>query len=116
MFFKNLIQIDKFRQCYNDALTYAENRTLLQGKCVPTGGHQSLEVLSDQFKRILKEYLLSNDRDVVFSRVQELKVPHFNHEFVYQVSFFIFLSKFIKPVKYLYNLKWEKLFKLFLVT
>lgn len=69
-------------------MTFAENRTLLQGKCLPAGGHQSLAVLSEQFKLILREYLDSNDKSIVFSRVLELKVPHYNHEFVYQVRFF----------------------------
>lgn len=76
------------KRCYNDALTFADNRTLLRGKCVPAGGHQSLEVLSAQFKMILKEFLLSNDKDIVCTRVNELKVPHFNHDFVYQAGIF----------------------------
>ncbi|KAI1724586.1 MA3 domain-containing protein [Ditylenchus destructor] len=74
------------KQCYEDALTFSGNRVLLQGKCVPSGGHQSLDVLSAQFKMILKEFIHSNDKEIVSIRVKELKVPHFNHEFVYQAG------------------------------
>lgn len=95
LFYKNIFNIFYYlRRCYNDALTFADNRTLLRGKCVPAGGHQSLEVLSAQFKMILKEFLLSNDKDIVCTRVNELKVPHFNHDFVYQVIFFNLKIKF----------------------
>jgi hypothetical protein len=32
----------------------------------------------------LKEYLQSNDKEAAEQRLADLKVPHFNHEFVYQ--------------------------------
>jgi hypothetical protein len=32
----------------------------------------------------LKEYLQSNDKEAAEQRLANLKVPHFNHEFVYQ--------------------------------
>jgi programmed cell death protein 4 len=73
-------------QCYEDAVTFSENKVLLQGKCVPSGGHQSLEVLSAQFRMILKEYLHSYDKNVASLRVKELNVPHFTHEFIYQAG------------------------------
>jgi len=45
-------------QCYEDALTFASNRALLNGKLAPSGGHQPIDVLSKQFKLILKEFVL----------------------------------------------------------
>jgi hypothetical protein len=78
----------KSKQCYEDALTFANPKltALLRGKCVPAGGHQSLDVLSNQFKLILLEYLQSHDKEGVSARVKEMKVSHFNHDFVYQAG------------------------------
>jgi len=83
---KNSDKNEITKQCIDDAIALINNRHLLQGKCIPCGGHQSLAVLSAQFKLILKEYLLSNDVDTAEKRLSNLKVPHFNHEFVYQAS------------------------------
>uniref|UniRef100_A0A1I8AWN5 Programmed cell death protein 4 n=1 Tax=Meloidogyne hapla TaxID=6305 RepID=A0A1I8AWN5_MELHA len=74
--------------CYEDAVTFANNHHLLMGKCVPCGGQNSTEVLSAQFKNILKEYLNSNDKEAATQRLSELRVPHFNHEFVYIACLF----------------------------
>jgi hypothetical protein len=38
-----------------------------------------------QFKLILNGYLESGDKETESKRLAELKVPNFNHEFVYQV-------------------------------
>jgi hypothetical protein len=77
---------EKARECCTDALSYIANRTLLHGKMEPCGAHVSLDVLSEQFRKILREYLQSNDTEDASHRVRLLKVPHFNHDFVYQVS------------------------------
>jgi hypothetical protein len=75
---------EKARECCTDALSYIANRTLLHGKMEPCGAHVSLDVLSEQFRKILREYLQSNDTEDASHRVRLLKVPHFNHDFVYQ--------------------------------
>ncbi|KAF7634474.1 hypothetical protein Mgra_00006143 [Meloidogyne graminicola] len=76
------------KKCYEDAVTFANNHYLLMGKCAPCGGQNSTEVLSAQFKYILKEYLNSNDKEDAERRLAELRVPHFNHEFVYIACLF----------------------------
>uniref|UniRef100_A0A915MDX0 Programmed cell death protein 4 n=1 Tax=Meloidogyne javanica TaxID=6303 RepID=A0A915MDX0_MELJA len=76
------------KSCYEDAVTFANNHHLLMGKCAPCGGQNSTEVLSEQFKHILKEYLNSNDKEAATQRLSDLRVPHFNHEFVYKAGIF----------------------------
>uniref|UniRef100_A0A914GW95 Programmed cell death protein 4 n=1 Tax=Globodera rostochiensis TaxID=31243 RepID=A0A914GW95_GLORO len=83
---KNLDGNESVKNIFADAFAFANNRHLLNGKCVPSGGHQSLDVLSAQFKLILEEYVQSNDEETAELRLSELKVPHFNHEFVYQAG------------------------------
>ncbi|KAL3118003.1 hypothetical protein niasHT_005246 [Heterodera trifolii] len=84
--YKNSDGKESVKNIFADAIAFANNRHLLNGKCVPSGGHQSLDVLSAQFKLILKEYVQSNDQETAELRLSELKVPHFNHEFVYQAG------------------------------
>lgn len=81
---KHADQTDEVKQCIEDAVTFANNRHLLNGKCAPCGGQQPVDVLSAQCQLILKEYLLSNDKQAAECRLTDLKVPHFNHDFVYQ--------------------------------
>lgn len=43
-------------------------------------------VLCNQMNLLLKEYLLSGDGKEAERCLQELEVPHFHHEFVYEAS------------------------------
>uniref|UniRef100_A0A914C8A0 Programmed cell death protein 4 n=1 Tax=Acrobeloides nanus TaxID=290746 RepID=A0A914C8A0_9BILA len=96
------------KKCLETSASFVGNRHLLKGKWVPSGGHQSLSVLSKEFKLILVEYLQSNDIEVASNRIKELKVPHFNHDMVYQASIMalekmhdVIIVQLIKLLKYM---------------
>lgn len=46
----------------------------------------NLVVLCYQMNLLLKEYLLSGDSREAERCLRELEVPHFHHEFVYEVT------------------------------
>lgn len=45
--------------------------------------------LSCQMNLLLKEYILSGDSKEAERCLRDLEVPHFHHEFVYEVSFLL---------------------------
>ena len=47
---------------------------------------------------LLKEYLLSGDNKEAERCLRELEVPHFHHEFVYEVTHGIRCLVFLSPV------------------
>ncbi|KAK0397214.1 hypothetical protein QR680_002036 [Steinernema hermaphroditum] len=67
--------------CCKRSIAYAANPTAIAE--APSGDHLPLEVLSNQLKLVLKEYLVSNDAQEAAQRTVKLESPHFNHELVY---------------------------------
>ena len=49
-----------------------------------TGGMRPVKYLIKQIQSLLKEYLSSGDIEEATRCLQELEVPHFHHEFVYE--------------------------------
>lgn len=49
-----------------------------------TGGMRPVKYLVKQMKSLLKEYLSSGDKEEATRCLQELEVPHFHHELVYE--------------------------------
>ena len=49
------------------------------------GGQRPVQYLIHQMILLLKEYLLSNDSNEAIITLRSLEVPHFHHEFVYEV-------------------------------
>ena len=54
------------------------------------GGVRPVKYLIKQIVMLLKEYLYSGDIKEATRCLQELEVPHFHHELVYEVRLLIF--------------------------
>ncbi|TMS36800.1 hypothetical protein L596_003881 [Steinernema carpocapsae] len=68
-------------KCCLKTMAYASNPVTIAE--APSGDHLPLEVLSNQLKFVLKEYLTSNDVREAAQRTLKLEVPHFSHELVF---------------------------------
>jgi hypothetical protein len=55
------------------------------------GGFLPVTELTDKIKEIIQEYYDSGDINEAINCLKELNVPHFHHEFVYEVLLFFFL-------------------------
>jgi len=49
-----------------------------------TGGMRPVKYLVRQMQLLLREYIVSGIREEAVRCLQELEVPHFHHEFVYE--------------------------------
>jgi hypothetical protein len=68
------------------------------------GGFLPVTELTDKIKEIIQEYYDSGDINEAINCLKELNVPHFHHEFVYEVCFaFVFLSIYLFFLDYLNN-------------
>jgi len=49
-----------------------------------TGGFSDTSILSDKIRELLKEFILSGDKDEATRCLKDLDVPHYHHELVYE--------------------------------
>lgn len=54
-----------------------------------TGGMRPVKYLIRQIHELLKEYIVSGDAEEASRCLQELEVPHFHHEFVYEATLMV---------------------------
>lgn len=66
-----------------ETYSYLHNPRLLASKFETKGSHVPLDTLSNQMERIIREFVLSGDKDEVGRSLHELHCPHFHHEFVF---------------------------------
>lgn len=58
--------------------------------CVCVGGFRPVRELADKMNFMIHEYYDSGDSDEAIRSLKELNVPHFFHEFIYELIEFCF--------------------------
>jgi len=53
------------------------------------GGFLAVKELTDKINELIQEYHDSGDMDEAIRCLKDLNVPHFHHEFIFEVFFFV---------------------------
>jgi len=68
------------------------------------GGFLAVKELTDKINELIQEYHDSGDMDEAIRCLKDLNVPHFHHEFIFEVFFLLLLKDSLFDVRKIHKL------------